>query len=131
MGDAAAAMGIANIESTDKFIKNNLERYNRYRELLLHVPGVHSIRHEKGSTYQSMAIEVDPRHSGISRDALANVLIAENVGVAKPFEGEAIPTSMPVASRLGDTILQLPSGPNLQDEDIEAVCKLIELAIVS
>ena len=129
MGDAAAAMGIANLESWEGFVAANRKRYDQYRKHLGDVPGVHLIRHDFESTFQSVTVEIDPGAAGLSRNAMHNVLAAENVGTSKPFEG-SICTSAPVATRAADALLQLPSGPAATDEAIEAVCKLVELAIV-
>ncbi|MFI5384653.1 MAG: DegT/DnrJ/EryC1/StrS family aminotransferase [Fimbriimonadales bacterium] len=137
IGDAAAAMGIANLEAAPDFVKSNRARSERYRELLLTVPGIKFVRHEAGSTYQSIAIEVDPSLAGLSRDALHDVLVAENVGTDKPLHDNRPLTPTPqrsapatVASRLASSLLQLPNGPAATEEAIEAVCKLVELAII-
>lgn len=135
MGDAAAAMGIANLESAERFVDSNRVRYETYREKLLDVPGVKLVRHGPESTYQSIAIEIDAGLAGLTRDALHNVLSAENVGTAKPLLDVQHPTPNTqhlnsVASRLASSLLQLPNGPAATTEAIEAVCKLVELAIV-
>ncbi|HTQ12124.1 MAG TPA: DegT/DnrJ/EryC1/StrS family aminotransferase [Fimbriimonadaceae bacterium] len=129
MGDAAAAMGIANLESADGFVSENRRRFDAYRKCLQSVPGIRLLRHDFESTFQTVTIEVDPGQAGLSRDALFNVLAAENVGTSKPLEG-AVPSSAPVASRAAASLLQLPSGPAATGEVIEAVCKLVELAII-
>jgi dTDP-4-amino-4,6-dideoxygalactose transaminase len=129
MSDAAAAMGIANLESVEAFAKANRPRYDLYRKLLAGTPGVKFVRLGDGSNYQSIAIEIDPGLSGLTRDAMAHVLAAENVGTAKPFEGWTLSTA-PVATKLGLSLLQLPAGPSATEEAIQAVCKLVELAIV-
>lgn len=129
VGDAASAMGIANLESAATFIDANRVRFEIYRESLRDVPGVKLMSHERGTTYQSIAIEVDPGLAGLTRDALYNVLAAENVETAKPFEPVSY-TIAPTASRLASSLLQLPSGPNATEEAIKAVSKLVELAIV-
>jgi dTDP-4-amino-4,6-dideoxyglucose len=129
MSDAAAAMGLANLEAADNFVAANQARYGVYREKLQDVPGIKLVRHDEGSTFQSIAIEVDARLSGITRNSLCDVLTAENVGVAKPFDAMAA-SSTPVAYRLASTLLQLPAGPSATDEVIAAVCKLVELAII-
>lgn len=129
MGDAAAAMGIANLEAVSGFIDANRARYLQYRKCLEGVPGVKVVHQEGDGTYQSIAIEVDPGHAGLTRNSLFDVLNAENVGTAKPFDSRPTP-STPVATRLQSSLLQLPNGPAATLETIAAVCKLIELAIV-
>jgi dTDP-4-amino-4,6-dideoxygalactose transaminase len=129
MSDASAAMGIANLESVVAFTDCNRRRYEKYAELLMSVPGMKLVRADAGSTYQSVTIEVDPGLAGISRDSLAEVLTSENVGTAKPFDGSRLSTA-PTALRAVSSLLQLPAGPSATDELIEAVCKLVELAVV-
>ena len=122
-------MAIANLESADTFIAGNRIRYELYRNLLADVPGIKLVKHATDSTFQSIAIEVDAGLSVLTRNALHDVLLAENVGTAKPFEAIA-GTSTPVATRLAASLLQLPNGPALNEEVVEAVSKLIELAII-
>lgn len=129
MGDAAAAMGIANLESCDTFIEGNRSRYKLYAQHLSQVPGIKLLRLDASTTAQTITIEVDPGLAGLNRNALADVLAAENVGVQRLF-GDSRITSTPLAYKLSRSLLQLPSGPAATDETIEAVCKLVELAIV-
>jgi dTDP-4-amino-4,6-dideoxyglucose len=129
ISDAAGAMGIANLESAGDFIEANRIRYGTYRELLGVVPGIKLVRQDAGSNYQSIAIEVDPGLSGLTCESLSNVLVAENVGTARPLE-KTLSGAAPVALRLANSLLQLPAGPAATEEAIEAVCKLVELAIV-
>ncbi len=128
MSDAAAAMALANLGSLGRFVQGNRLRYELYAEYLEAVQGIKLI--SPGANYQSVVIEVSPGETGISRDGLHDVLTAENVGTAKPFEGERPLTIAPVAARLQSRLLQLPIGPGATEEAIEAICKLIELAIV-
>lgn len=128
MGDASAAMGIANLESAESFVDSNRRVYMRYRELLLDIPGVSLIRHDESSTFQSITVEIDPGLAGVHRDGVQSVLTSENVGTERPFEGGSALT--PIAHRLQNSLLQLPAGPVATDAVIEAVCKLVELAIV-
>lgn len=129
MSDPAAAMGIANLESTDLFIERNERRFRKYQEHLLCVQGIKLVRHDKGSNFQTVTIEVDPSLAGLTRNSLQDILTAEHVGTARPLEGRGL-HDWPVAAKLNDSVLQLPSGPGATDEAIEAICKLVELAIV-
>jgi len=129
MGDAAAAMGLANLEAADGFVVANRGRFDGYRKHLDGVPGVHILRHDFESTYQTVTIEIDPGHAGLGRNSLHKVLAAENVGTSKPFDIPA-PAGASIAGRASSSLLQLPMGPAATEEVIEAVCKLIELAIV-
>jgi dTDP-4-amino-4,6-dideoxygalactose transaminase len=129
ISDAAAAMGIANSEAVAEFVAANRSRYEKYSELLSSVPGMKLVRADAGSTYQSITIEVDPGLAGLTRDSLADVLTSENAGTAKPFEGSRI-SSAPRALRVANSLLHLPAGPSATDDVIQAVCKLIELAVV-
>jgi dTDP-4-amino-4,6-dideoxyglucose len=129
MSDASAAMAIANFESHEGFVASNRMRYESYRQLLSEIPGIRLLRHDSETNAQTITIEVDPGLAGLHRNALADILRAENVGVAKVFDDAAF-TSTPVAFRLANSLMQLPSGPAATEEVVEAVCKLIELSIV-
>jgi dTDP-4-amino-4,6-dideoxygalactose transaminase len=127
MSDAAAAMAIANLESVYVFVDSNKERYGHYRNYLLDVPGIVLVR--QSQTHQSITIEVNARDAGLTRDALFDVLTAENVGVAKLYDSRSL-SPAPVAARLSDGLLQLPSGPAATEEAIQAVCRIVELAVI-
>ncbi len=129
MGDAAAAMGIANLEAAEGFAAANRIRYELYGSQLHGIPGIKLTGQSAESTCQSIAVEVDPGLAGITRNSLRDILTAEHVGTSIPFVDHSR-AAAPVASRLAASLLQLPSGPAATGEAIEAVCRLIELAIV-
>jgi dTDP-4-amino-4,6-dideoxygalactose transaminase len=128
MSDAAAAMAIANLEAVDDFVAANKKRYELYRKHLVGISGVRLL--SPSDTYQSVVIQVDPGHAGTTRDGLHDVLLAENVGSVKPFADRTL-ASAPTAGKLSATLLQLPSGPAATSEAIEAVSRLVALAIVT
>lgn len=129
MSDAAAAMGIANLESVSEFVDSNRSRYELYRKHLHDVPGISLVRHGSDSTFQCVSIEVNRSEAGLTKDSLYDVLTAENVGTVRPVDYRAF-SGPPVATRLASSLLRLPNGPALDEESIAAVCKLVELAIV-
>ncbi|HVT14072.1 MAG TPA: DegT/DnrJ/EryC1/StrS family aminotransferase [Fimbriimonadaceae bacterium] len=129
MSDAAAAMGIANLESIPGFIEANQARYETYAEHLRDLPGITLVRHSPESTYQCVAIEVNRSDAGLTKDSLYDILAAENVGSVKAVDSRAF-AGPPVSARLANSLLRLPSGPHMTEESIIAVCKLVELAIV-
>ncbi|HWA83915.1 MAG TPA: DegT/DnrJ/EryC1/StrS family aminotransferase [Fimbriimonadaceae bacterium] len=129
MSDAAAAMGIANLESVSAFAEANQTRYEIYEAHLRDLPGISLVRHSPEGTYQCVAVEVNRSEAGLTKDSLYDILAAENVGSIKAVDSRAF-AGPPVSARLAGSLLRLPSGPHMTEESIVAVCKLVELAIV-
>lgn len=127
MSDAVAVMGIANLESIEDFAKENRRRHDTYREGLAEIPGIALL--PPGPNSHSVTIQVDPSRAGLSRDGLRTILVAENVGAERPFLDPGL-ADAPVACGAAARLLQLPTGPTATEEAIEAVCRLVELAIV-
>lgn len=127
MSDAVAVMGIANLESIEDFADENRRRHGAYRELLAGIPGISLL--SPGPNFHSVTIQVDPTKAGVTREGLRAILVSENVGVARPFLAPTF-ANVPVACDIAGRLLQLPTGPTATEEAIEAVCRLVELAIV-
>lgn len=127
MSDAVAVMGIANLESIENFADQNRRCRRHYRELLAEVPGITLAPASPNA--QSVTIQVDPSRAGLTRDGLRAILVAEHVGAERPFLDPGL-ADAPVARGAATRLLQLPTGPTATEEAIEAVCRLVELAIV-
>jgi dTDP-4-amino-4,6-dideoxygalactose transaminase len=143
MSEVSAAMGLTSLESMDTFIDTNRANYETYRRCLADIPGVRLLTYderERGN-FQYIVIELDSAQAGIGRDALVEVLHAENVIARRyfypgchrmepyrsyqPHAGLLLGQTEAVAAR----IVVLPTGTAVDTADIECMCRIIGLAV--
>lgn len=141
MCEAAAAMGLTNLECIEDFIAINRENHRGYSRQLDGVPGIEVYQYDSREqrNYQYVAVRVDESASGLSRDDLMRVLRAENVLArryfypgahrAAPYQGLASDAQLPRTSQLCREMLTLPTGTSVSAGDIAAICQLIRLAV--
>ena len=143
MSEMSAAMGLVSFESLDEFIAANRRNYSLYRAELGGLAGVRVIAYDERevNNYQYVVLEIDAALAGVSRDALLDVLLAENVIARRyfypgchrmepyrslyPSAGSALPATEELARR----VLVLPTGPALGPDDVAAVCGVIRTVI--
>ncbi|MFZ5878385.1 MAG: DegT/DnrJ/EryC1/StrS family aminotransferase [Chloroflexota bacterium] len=143
MNEASAAMGLTNLGSLNEFMEANYRNYLQYRRELDAMPGLSLIRYDENErcNYQYMALEVDARVTGISRDELLAVLHAENVLARRYFwpgchrmepYRSYFPNAgllLPETEALAERILVLPTGTTVGGEDIELIGSILRAAI--
>ncbi len=137
--EAQAALGLLSLEDFAANCEMNGRRFGRYRERLADVPGLRFILPPAGerSNSQYVVLEVDEALFGLSRDAIVKCLQRENIlcrryftpGMHRclPYSSE-LPQyveSLPVTDFLCSRVMQLPSGQQMDDNKIDAVCDLI------
>ena len=142
MSEASAAMGLASLEVVDEFIAVNRRHHERYRENLTGLPGLSLLSYpeDERSNHQYVVLEIDAVRSPISRDALQQVLRAEN-GLARRYfypgchrmepyrtEQPQAEASLPETDALAERVLQLPTGTALSGEDVDGICGIVRLA---
>ena len=145
MNEAAAAMGLTNLESLDGFVIVNRRNYDRYNLSLKDIPGIKVLlydNHEK-QNYQYIIIEVDESEAGLSRDQLLQVLHAENVLARRYFYPGChrmepyrsyFPHAgilLPETERLVETVLCLPTGTSVTTEQISTICQIIKFTVLN
>ena len=142
-GEISAAMGLTGLESVDEFIAVNFDHYCHYRRELGDLPGISmlSFSEDERSNYQYVVLEVDEAQAGLSRDDLLHVLHAENVRARRYFfpgchrmdpYRDLYPEAgrvLPETERLTKSVLCLPTGTSLVSVDVEAICRIIRLAV--
>lgn len=143
MTEVCAAMGLTNLESLDGFIEVNRRNYQEYRKHLSVIPGLKLIdypEHEK-QNYQYIVVEVDEEVCGVSRDQLVETLHANNVVARRYFYPGChrmepyrsyFPHAgllLPQTEMLADKIMLLPTGTEVNQNDIQVICKLIVYAL--
>ncbi|HMU69786.1 MAG TPA: aminotransferase class I/II-fold pyridoxal phosphate-dependent enzyme [Chitinophagales bacterium] len=139
MSEAAAAMGLTSLESLDDFIKVNQDNYRIYSQELSDLPGIKLIRYneDERNNYQYIVVEINEELTGISRDLLVRVLHSENILARRYFypgchKMEPYRSYFPNAGlvlqeteKLNLSVLQLPTGTAVGQEEISKICQLI------
>lgn len=137
MIEASAAMGLTNIDALDGFIRVNRDRYETYRQRLDKIPGISLVRYDEGeeNNFHYIVAAVEPT-AKVSRDRLVDVLHAENILARKyfwpgchgmrPYAGAPLRQPLPFTELVASRNIVLPSGPSLTDDDVHAICDVIE-----
>ncbi|MEO1611854.1 MAG: aminotransferase class I/II-fold pyridoxal phosphate-dependent enzyme [Pseudomonadota bacterium] len=139
MSEAQAAIALLNLEDFPKIQAKNEALFKTYDRCLGDIPGIKLVRpsNVSFSNFQYAACELDPESFGLSRDALVDVLCAENVIArryfhpathrAKGFDRDAdrVAERLPATERATRNGLQLPLGARVAEADVERICELI------
>lgn len=143
MSEISAAMGLTGLESLDEFIGINKQNYYAYLNELNDLLGVLMVRYgeQENCNYQYIVLEIDENVTGISRDAIMEILHAENILARRyfypgchrmepyqsffPHAGLLLPETELLAKR----ILLLPTGTGINKEQISAVCSVLRFII--
>ena len=143
MTEIAAAMGLTGLESLPAIIETNKRNYLLYRSELAHLPGVRMVLYNEGESnnFQYIVLEIDERAAGIGRDALIQVLRAENVLARRYFypgchRMEPYRSLFPHAGLLlkhteeiCEKVLVLPTGTSISSADIKTICRIIRTVL--
>jgi dTDP-4-amino-4,6-dideoxygalactose transaminase len=139
MPEMSAAMGLVNLKGVDQFIAQNRERYDVYRESLSDISGLklYAFPQDVISNQQYVVLEVDEEKTRVPRDELVSALRSKGVLARRyfapglnhvpPFGSPDTPAdpSLSVSERLAQTVVVLPSGPSITNEDARQVARLI------
>lgn len=142
MVEICAAMGLANLKAVPDIVRVNQGNHALYRECLAGVPGVSILPMAEGeqSNYQYVVLEVAPE-AAVTRDALVDILQAENVLARKYFwpgchrmkpYRDLFPHAglmLPETTRVADRVIVLPTGTSVSAEAIAAICTIIRVAV--
>jgi len=143
MNEAAAAMGLTNMESLDEFVAVNRSNYECYFSCLKDICGIKILRYENNEkrNYQYIILEVDEVESGLSRDELLKVLHRENILARSYFNPGChrmepyrsyFPHAhllLPQTEKVAQRVLVLPTGTAVTPDQISIVCSIIRTAI--
>jgi dTDP-4-amino-4,6-dideoxygalactose transaminase len=138
MCEAAAAMGLTNLESLAAVVDRNQTTYGAYRRELDSIPGLRLIEHDEAErhNYQYIVCEVTPE-LGISRDDLAQILHQEQVRVRRYFwpgchQMEPYRTifpdttsALPVTTAVAERTLTFPNGGLLERSQVQRIGDLL------
>jgi dTDP-4-amino-4,6-dideoxygalactose transaminase len=143
MTEVCAAMGLTSLESVGEFMETNRGNYQAYRSGLERIPGINLMPYDESErgNYQYVVVEVEEQVAGLSRDALVEVLFAENVLARRYFSPgchrmEPYRSYFPHASlvlpeteRLCRRVMVLPNGTSVNEQIISQICRIVRTAI--
>jgi dTDP-4-amino-4,6-dideoxygalactose transaminase len=143
MTEVCAAMGLTSLEGLDEFVGINLRNYRAYHHALGDVPGLAVFTYDEREkrNFQYIVVEVDETVTGITRDAVVDILHAENVLARRYFcpgchrmepYRSCYPDAgrlLPQTERLAQRVMSLPTGTALDECDVAAVCGLVRFAV--
>jgi perosamine synthetase len=137
MTNIEAAIGLAQLERIDELVEKRRKNAKLYNEQLKDVNGL-TLPVEKNYTknvYWMYSLTVYQEKYGMGRDELMKKLAEKGIETRAFFipahhinafrnMGLFKDESYPVAERLGEQGLYLPSGSGLNEEDIEYICRV-------
>jgi len=143
LSEPAAAMGLTSLEDVAGFIDANRRHHAQYRQMLGGLPGVSVIEFNAVDTpnYQYVVSEIDGSESGLGRDALQQVLWAENVLARRYFypgchrmppytrAGGRPARELPRTDDLASKVLCLPTGTAVSADEVAGVCEIVRYAV--
>ena len=133
MSNVNAALGLAQLEQLEKFIKKKREIVSMYEDLLINVKGISLIKEEKNirSTYWRYSILIN-KEFPISRDKLISKLKEKKIrarGIFTPMHLHPIyknkKKQCPEAINITKLGLDIPSSVALDSRDIKYTVKAI------
>lgn len=143
MNEAAAAMGLTNLESLDEFISVNQRNYECYNSCLKDIPGIKVLQYHDGEkhNYQHIILEIDEAETGLNRDELLKVLWSENILARRYFYPGChrmepyrsyFPHAhfmLPVTEEVAKRVLVFPTGTSVSPDQISIICSIIRTAV--
>ena len=140
MAEFPAIMGIEGLKDLDKALANRRRAADAYQGYLSHIPGLRfqTISTEGTTNRQNLAVIVDEREFGLSRDQLTRALDAENIHGRKYFYppvhrmtaylhmGNGHRPHLPATDRVSDGVLCLPMYSDMTVTDVARVCMAVE-----
>jgi dTDP-4-amino-4,6-dideoxygalactose transaminase len=137
MAEFNALLALHSLNMLDRAVSHRNSLASLYREGLRHISGVgfQSVHPEDRSSYKDFCITIDPEAFGITRDQLAQALMAENVDIRtyyspavheqtaykQFFNGAELPNTDLLSARC----LSLPMWSHLQPEIVKKICEAI------
>lgn len=136
LNEISAAMGLTQLEGLEPLLQVTRNTFRAYRERLSGIPGLHLLPLDtEANNCQYIVTEIDPDRFGLTRDAVVEILRAENVlarryfypGVHRvpPYRDRAH-SPLPITERLAGEVMVLPGG-TLAKEEIADICELLKL----
>ena len=140
MPEFNAILALKGLETIEEKVLNRGMLADLYRSNLSGLPGIdfQSERPGTRSTYKDFSIMVSPAHFGLTRDALALSLDAENIKTKKyyfpPVHRQKFYTALfggdeerlPATDHVSENILSIPIFSHMLERDVVRVCEAVE-----
>jgi len=130
MTNMQAAMGCAQLERIDQFIRERARVYEQYTKQLANVSGV-TLQHFSSAVEPVVwivAVQLDPRVFPQGRDEVMRQLLEAGIETRNGFYAASMlphiykSESLPVCEQLGRDVISLPTYCTLRDADIAVIC---------
>lgn len=141
MSEISAAMGLTNLEAFPEFVATNRRNHEAYQDGLAQLPGLALLDYAgpHQNNYQYAIVEIDEAVTGISRDALVEILHAENVLARRYFHPgchrmepyAARPESLPHTEEMCRRVMALPTGTAVGAEEIGGILSILATVLES
>jgi dTDP-4-amino-4,6-dideoxygalactose transaminase len=145
MTEFNAALALRGLPLIDAKVQRRNSIAQMYTEILSCLPGVRFQKtHSRDTnTYKDYSIHISPEILGMTRDALANALLNDNIETRKyfypPLHQQSLYTKFHDSARndlsqteyLADGILSLPIYESLHDETVSAVAETLKRIVHS
>lgn len=139
MNEVQAAFGLLQLKYVDGLIKKREDSYNYYNENFKDIKGISLLKVPENvkSSYSYYPIIIDKNIFGSTRDDVYNRLKENNILSRRYFyplisqfptyKGleSASPSNLPVAERVAKQVLCLPFYPDLTNDDMDRIIKII------
>ncbi len=139
MSEAQAAIGLLNLDELPQTLQRNRDLFLQYRAGLDAIPGItlHQPKRVSASNHQYIVCQIESSVFGASRDAVLDHLQTHRIIARRYFypgihrstpyvdELPRFVDALPVTDHLNQTLLQLPSGALVSDDDVALICALI------
>jgi len=133
-----AALGCAQLEQNRAIIRDKRNIYTAYRKYLESIPGIimQKFKTEVDPLVWAVAVRIDPKVFGHDRDGIMAQLSAAGIETrpgfypvqAMPVYKRYIRKQLPVAGKIGRTVLSLPSFSTLTETQIRWICGMLNKA---
>ncbi len=139
MSEFHALLGLRSLPGLERAVRHRNRLVQLYREELGRLPGIAFQEVHAGNrcSYKDLSIRIDATAFGLSRDALAQALMLENVDVRKYYDPPvhchtayrvyAPPSeTLPSTNRLAASSLSLPLWSHMEDDVARNICRAIQ-----
>lgn len=133
MTNLQAALGVAQLEQLEDFIRTKIDNYNLYKQEIDRIKGLSILDFNKNirANHWFYSLLIDEAKYGFSRDELLNILNQNKIQTRsiwgliheqKPYRNNQV-YRIEKANYYIDRVLNIPCSTNLIDEDVKYVCE--------
>lgn len=140
MNEVQSAFGLLQLKYIDRAIERRKKITEQYRQNLKNISGLSFFcdRENVKHNYCYFPITIDPVLCGRKRDDIYDDLKSHNIFTRRYFYPlistfppyKMLPSSakdnLPISHKVADQVLCLPIYPDLQDEDVANICKIVK-----